>query len=82
MRLLLLLAALAATLIAQGGGSVQFRDWTPPPSTAKPVIACRQLLSQTGYDLSIMSAALTPATARRRSIAACSSWRSPRSTSK
>jgi feruloyl esterase len=64
MRLLLLLAALAATLIAQGGGSVQFRDWTPPPSTAKPVIACRQLLSQTGYDLSIMSAALTPATAQ------------------
>jgi feruloyl esterase len=33
-----------------------------PPSTAKPVIACRQLLSLTGYDLSVISAELTPAT--------------------
>src|SRR5580658_1016616 len=62
MRLLLLFAALAATLVAQGGGSVQFRDWSPPPSGAKPVMACPQLLSLTGYDLSVISSELTPAT--------------------
>jgi feruloyl esterase len=64
MRLLLLFAALAATLVAQGGGSVQFRDWAQPPSSAKPGIACPQLLSLTGYDLSLISAELTPATAQ------------------
>ena len=64
MRLLIPFLAFAATLPGQGGGSVQFRDWNPPPSTGKPVLACRQLLSLTGYNLSVISAELTPATAR------------------
>jgi hypothetical protein len=64
MRTLVLLAFFAAGLFAQGGGSVQFRDWTPPPATAKPVTGCSRLLSLTGFDLSVISAAeVAPSTA-------------------
>ncbi len=60
MRPFALLLGYAALLLGQGGGSVQFRDWTPPPATAKPVTNCSQLLSLTGFDLSVVSSALVP----------------------
>src|ERR1039458_6320558 len=60
MRPLILFLGFAAVLPGQGGGSVQFRDWTPPSATAKPVTACSQLLSLTDFDLSVVSAALVP----------------------
>ena len=63
MRSLALLPLFAATLAAQGGGSVQFRDWTAPAPTAKAVTGCRQLLSLTGFELSVISATLISATA-------------------
>jgi hypothetical protein len=63
MRFITLLAA-AMPLLGQGGGSVQFRDWNPPPASAKPIGACRDLLSLTGFDLSIVSADLVPAADR------------------
>lgn len=62
MRSLIVFLALAANLPGQGGGGVQFRDWNPPPSTGKPSTACRQLASLTGFDLSVISATLLPAT--------------------
>jgi len=64
MRLLLSLVAGVAALYGQGGGGVQFRDWNPPPATAKPIGDCRQLASLTGLDLSINSADLIPASAQ------------------
>jgi feruloyl esterase len=63
MRPLMLFLIFAATLPGQGGGGVQFRDWNPPPATAKPVTACSQLLSLTDFDLSVIGAALVPSTA-------------------
>jgi len=60
MRTLVPFLAFTATLFGQGGGGVQFRDWNPPPSSAKPVASCRQLLSLTGFDLSVISAVLVP----------------------
>jgi hypothetical protein len=60
MRLLIPLLAFAATVLGQSGGSVQFRDWNPSPSSAKPGASCRQLLSLTGFDLSVISADLAP----------------------
>src|SRR2546429_902380 len=63
MRYLAAFPIFAATLLAQGGGSVQFRDWNPPASTAKPVTACPQLLSLTSFELSVISAAIVAPTA-------------------
>ncbi len=63
MRSLALFLFPAAALLGQGGGSVQFRDWTPPASTAKAVTSCRQLLSQTSFELSVISAVLLSPTA-------------------
>jgi hypothetical protein len=63
MRPLMLILVFAAALFGQGGGSVQFRDWNPPPATAKPVTTCSQLLSQTDFELSVISADLVPPTA-------------------
>src|SRR3984957_3761763 len=63
MRSLLAFPIFAASLFAQGGGSVQFRDWIPAAATAKPVMECGRLLGLTGFDLSIISAALIPPTA-------------------
>ncbi len=61
MRFIALFPLFAAALLAQGGGSVQFRDWNPPPSTAKAVTGCGQLLGLTGFELSVISAVLVPA---------------------
>src|SRR4051794_2114278 len=58
MRFLVPFLVFAATLSGQGGGSVQFRDWNPPPPTAKPVTACGHLLSLTNFELSVISATL------------------------
>src|ERR1700684_338657 len=63
MRPLMLFLVFAAALFGQGGGSVQFRDWNPPPPTAKPVTTCSQLLSLTDFEISVISAALVPPTA-------------------
>jgi len=60
MRLLLAFVLSTPTLLAQGGGAVQFRDWTPPPATAKPTATCQHLLSLTSFDLSVISATLVP----------------------
>ncbi len=56
MRLFTTFLIFAPALAAQGGGSVQFRDWAAPASTARPAAPCRQMLSLTGYDLSVISA--------------------------
>lgn len=64
MRLGTLFLVSAAILHGQGGGAVQFRDWTPPPPTAKPVTACSKLLSLTSLDLSVISAVVTPASSQ------------------
>ena len=61
MRSLALFPLAATALFAQGAGSVQFRDWNPPPSTARPAAACSRLLSLTGFDLSVIGAALVDA---------------------
>jgi pimeloyl-ACP methyl ester carboxylesterase len=45
-------------LYGQGGGGVQFRDWTAPAPTGKPVIACSELRSLTNFDYSVVSASL------------------------
>ena len=63
MRPLILFLTFAAALPGQGGGSVQFRDWNPPPATAQPVTKCRQLLSLTDFELSVTSAELVPSSA-------------------
>src|SRR5215475_5690777 len=61
MRFLTAFLIFTATLCAQGAGALQFRDWNPPPFNAKPVAPCGQLLGLTGFDLSVISAALVPA---------------------
>ena len=53
----------ASALYSQGGGGVQFRDWAAPAPTGKPAIACRELRSLTGFDLSVVSATVIPAAA-------------------
>ncbi len=50
-----------ATLYAQGGGSVQFRDLAAMAATGKPVMPCAELRSLTSYDLSVISANVIPA---------------------
>jgi len=56
MKLLIIFFCAAAALQAQG-----LRDWTPPPATAKPVLACSELRALTSLDLSIISAVVIPA---------------------
>jgi feruloyl esterase len=63
MRLLITGIVCAGSLLAQGGGGVQFRDWTPPASTGKPAIACGELRSLTSFDLSVIAARVIPASA-------------------
>ena len=63
MRLLIAGIVCAVSLLAQGGGGVQFRDWTPPPPTGKPAIACGELRSLTSFDLSVIGARVIPASA-------------------
>ena len=60
MRLCLATMFCAVMLWGQGGGGVQFRDWTPPVPTAKPVIRCAELRSLTSFDLSVISAVVIP----------------------
>jgi hypothetical protein len=43
-------------LYGQGGGGVQFRDWTVPTPSSKPVLACAELRSLTNFDYSVVSA--------------------------
>jgi feruloyl esterase len=64
MRTFCLTLSCAATLYSQGGGNVQFRDWTnaPTPNT-RPALACHELLSLTSYDLSVVSATVIPSSA-------------------
>src|SRR5579872_4749407 len=63
MRLLLAAIFCTVTLWGQGGGGVQFRDWTPPSSNRKAVNQCAELRSLTSYDLSVISAVVIPASA-------------------
>jgi feruloyl esterase len=60
MRIVYLVGFCVITAFAQGGGGVQFRDWIPPTSTAAPATACSELLSLTGFDLSVVSATMIP----------------------
>jgi hypothetical protein len=43
-------------LFGQGGGGVQFRDWTVPVAAASPAITCGELRSLTSFDISVISA--------------------------
>jgi len=61
MRLVLIPVFCAATLWGQGGGGVQFRDWAAPATAGKPAIACGELRSLTNFNLSVISAAVIPA---------------------
>lgn len=63
MRLGICFLVSAASLLGQGGGYVQFRDWNPSPSEARPVTTCSHLLALTGFDLSVISAVPVPSTA-------------------
>jgi hypothetical protein len=47
-----------AALYGQGGGGVQFRDWTVTTPTGKPVVACGELRSLTNFDYSVVSAGM------------------------
>jgi Tannase and feruloyl esterase len=60
-RLLVLCVSCCAALYGQGAGGVQFRDWNAPSASAKAKIACGELRSLTGFDLSVISATLIPA---------------------
>jgi hypothetical protein len=50
-----------APLFSQGGGGVQFRDYKAPPPTGRPHISCSGLVALTGYEFSVYSAAIIPA---------------------
>jgi len=54
---------LAAPLYPQGGGGVQFRDYKAPVPTSKPLTACAGLAALTGYEFSVYSAGVIPASA-------------------
>src|SRR3984957_10533993 len=63
MRLFSLILFCSAGLYGQGGGGVQFRDWTVPVTTGKPKMACAELRGLTSYDLSVISAIVIPGSA-------------------
>jgi hypothetical protein len=63
MRIFILVTFCAATLWGQGGGGVQFRDWTAPASTGKPAMACGELRGLTSFDLYVIGATVIPASA-------------------
>ncbi len=52
---------LAAPLLSQGGGGVQFRDYRPAAPTVRPRTSCAGLAGLTGYEFSVYSAAIVPA---------------------
>jgi feruloyl esterase len=51
---------LAASVFAQGGGGVQFRDYKAAAPSLNPRANCAQLVALTGYDFSVYSAAIVP----------------------
>ena len=59
MRLFAAILIFAAPVFAQGG--VQFRDYKGPAPTANPRVSCAGLVAMTGYELSVYSAAIVPA---------------------
>jgi len=63
MRIFLLSTFCVATVWGQGGGGVQFRDWTAPAPTGKPAVACGELRSLTSFDLYVIGATVIPASA-------------------
>src|SRR3984885_11079819 len=63
MRLLIITTFCVTTLWGQGGGGVQFRDWTAPAPTAKPAMACGELRSLTSFDLYVIGATVIAASA-------------------
>lgn len=50
-----------APLFPQGGGGVQFRDYQAPTAASKPRTSCAGLVTLTGYEFSVYSAAIVPA---------------------
>ncbi len=63
MRIFLLATICVGSVWGQGGGGVQFRDWTAPVPTGKPSIACGELRSLTSFDLYVIGATVIPASA-------------------
>ena len=63
MRPLFLSILWAFPLFGQGGGGVQFRDWTPLATTASPAIGCGDLRGLTSLELSVISAVVIPVSA-------------------
>ena len=53
----------AAQMFPQGGGGVQFRDYKATAPTLKPAGSCSRLVALTGYEFSVYSAAIVPASA-------------------
>ena len=52
---------IAAPLMSQGGGGVQFRDYKAPTPSFRPRLSCAGLAGLTGYEFSVYSAAIIPA---------------------
>jgi len=50
-----------APVFSQGGGGVQFRDYKAAASTAKPRTPCDGMVALTGYEFSVYSARIVPA---------------------
>jgi len=53
----------ATAMLGQGGGHVQFRDWSVPAGGARPKATCGSLQSLTDYEMSVTSAKVVAATA-------------------
>src|ERR1700744_3410920 len=60
-RLIGSLLLMAATLLSQGGGGVQFRDFKAPAEAFKPRTSCSGLMALTGYEFSVYAASVVPA---------------------
>ena len=56
MRLLTIGVLCMGALYGQGGGQVQFRDWTAPATSAKAKLACGELRGLTNFEMSVVSA--------------------------
>jgi feruloyl esterase len=52
---------LGCPLFPQGGGGVQFRDYKAPALASRPRLSCKGLVGLTGYEFSVYSAAIIPA---------------------
>jgi hypothetical protein len=65
MRAIILIALFTVPAWGQGAGGVQFRDWRAPgsaiPPGPQPKLACAELRSLTGFEFSVVSAAVIPA---------------------